>query len=692
MPGIPYSLNDRVVEEGEVAFLGLASRMNPVSLPPGLVQMSQNMRFDRGTAQTRLGAARVGDDIPEPTPLSLPFPLASDVSISSITRVGTTATATATAHGFVTTDYINVRGADQEEYNGDFIVTVVDADTFTYTMDADPGADATGTLLANPGPVVLNDYAAGIFAGAGFSDPTTGRDRIALFGVAQAYVFQSDTLIATVAYPGNETILPAYELCIEQAFGDLFLFRYNPEFVPFAASSITRTSTTATVTAVGHGLASGQRVRITGPDQIEYAIEHDITVVDADTFTFPVPNTVATPATGGPIRVVRVLPPLRWNGAAAAFVATAAGVHPTGASFRNLPAAPFAVYWQNQLVAPYGRDEILISDILDLDTYDPLLKSFRSNAGSADYIVAIHPWIESSFLVFMRRSIYVARIVLDDDGTALDPALSRLDLLTDEVGCVARQSVVTAGTSVFFLSDAGLYRLDTQLDLKLRGNTRPLSDPVDDIFRRIDPARAAKSQGVYWRNRYYLLTSLVPEDGGEADEALIIFNTLTDNWESVDSFTVDLGWLFVGLWQGDYRLLAASRTGRLMLLEELEGGDAEPSGDALSPIAATFRTRRYVHGNMADKRLLRTRISAHLPPGAAFRVSSNLRDADQFSSLGVITNTRSTHNDISVRLPIRRLGHFAEIEIDTLAGRPEIRQLLVDASIRLANLATRTTE
>lgn len=65
-----------------------------------------------------------------------------------------------------------------------------------------------------------------------------------------------------------------------------------------AVTSITRSSSTATATAVAHGAATGDFVFNTGANQAEYNGLHQITVTDADHFTFQVTGTPATPATG----------------------------------------------------------------------------------------------------------------------------------------------------------------------------------------------------------------------------------------------------------------------------------------------------------------------------------------------------------------------------------------------------------
>jgi hypothetical protein len=65
---------------------------------------------------------------------------------ATATHVTTTATVTANGHGFSNSDTIKVQGADQPEYNGNFVITNVTTNTFDYTMTADPGTNATGTL------------------------------------------------------------------------------------------------------------------------------------------------------------------------------------------------------------------------------------------------------------------------------------------------------------------------------------------------------------------------------------------------------------------------------------------------------------------------------------------------------------------------------------------------------------------
>lgn len=75
-------------------------------------------------------------------------------TITTLTSITTTATATVTGHGFISGQSVRVSGATQTNYNVQATITVVDANTFTYTIVATT-SPATGS------PVVLDAVAAG---------------------------------------------------------------------------------------------------------------------------------------------------------------------------------------------------------------------------------------------------------------------------------------------------------------------------------------------------------------------------------------------------------------------------------------------------------------------------------------------------------------------------------------------------
>jgi len=74
---------------------------------------------------------------------ALNFPYDATVTATSS---GTTATVTHTAHGLSSNDYVQITGANENNYNGSFQITVTGVNTYTYTMPGTGGSPATGTL------------------------------------------------------------------------------------------------------------------------------------------------------------------------------------------------------------------------------------------------------------------------------------------------------------------------------------------------------------------------------------------------------------------------------------------------------------------------------------------------------------------------------------------------------------------
>lgn len=74
--------------------------------------------------------------------------LGSKVTLTNLTRAGSTATATSASHGFSNGQYVTIAGATPAGYNGTYLISNVATNTFDYTMVADPGASGSGTITA----------------------------------------------------------------------------------------------------------------------------------------------------------------------------------------------------------------------------------------------------------------------------------------------------------------------------------------------------------------------------------------------------------------------------------------------------------------------------------------------------------------------------------------------------------------
>lgn len=74
---------------------------------------------------------------------------AQSINITSLTRTGTTATATtASDHILATGQQVVMAGANETDYNGTFTIIVTAANKFTYTVSGSPTTPATGTITA----------------------------------------------------------------------------------------------------------------------------------------------------------------------------------------------------------------------------------------------------------------------------------------------------------------------------------------------------------------------------------------------------------------------------------------------------------------------------------------------------------------------------------------------------------------
>ena len=692
------ALESPVQRDGDAGFIGFASRLNPLTLPAGMLQDSVNMRLDRGVAQTRKGSKRLTDTIGTTgAPLTLDFTLGADVAVSSITRSSTTATVTATAHGFTTGDQVNIRGANETDYNGDFIVTVTDANTFTYTVSGSPTTPATGTIVANNGPEVRDSYDGGLYAAGVFASQNydNANEYIVLAGSDSATLWRQGQSPVAKTYPTSpaEKIEGTDTVSIVQAFDRLYILREADRTVSgweqklTTASGITVSSTTATVNVTAHGYPAGARVRIEGSTTPAFdGHEYDIASSSTNSFTITVPSGTATHAAAG-IKVRRTKPPIYWDGGSGNFVRASAGVPAEGVTYKRMRSVGWASYIQNRLIIPDGRDQVAISDYLDSDLYDPFWQSFRAGAGGGDFVVAVHPWVEGSALVFCRKSIWLATLAqlpsTDGSSFAIDTAVAKLELVTNEIGCSARNTIVTAGQFVFFLSDAGIYRLDSRLDLKLRGDTMPLSEPIADLFGTVVQSRVEKSAFGIWHNNRYLVALPTSTDPLDGNQLVIAWNALNNQWEYRDIYpsSASVNQILVGTYDNQRRVFSIPRSGNLYLLEQEDNAQDDNAVNAgTSPVTGSIKTRRYGFGDMHSKRFLRTIADVVIPAGASVSTKISTINPDTETIVGTLTNATAGPEDYNMKTPVRYKAHSAEVIYETSGGRPEIRSASIEAS------------
>jgi hypothetical protein len=230
-------------------------------------------------------------------------------AISSLTSSAGLATVTSFNHGFATGDTARIFGVTQPDYNGTFVVEVLNASTFTYAVPNAPSSPATATrdgmkcgTILKAGAAVVSIVRKGQVAtvttaaphGLGNSTPVriagaTQPEYNGDFGVAS---FTATTFTINVA---GSPATPATGT-ITAGFSGAFSGR---ELITLTASA-----GVATAYCPSHGMTTGQTWHLGGVDDVasggavtgSYRGAKSITVTDADHFTFPVTGSPTTPA------------------------------------------------------------------------------------------------------------------------------------------------------------------------------------------------------------------------------------------------------------------------------------------------------------------------------------------------------------------------------------------------------------
>lgn len=592
------------ITEGENGFVGMQSRSNPLELPAGMVQYSQNMRLDKGIGVPRKGNKRL---------------TTSTISVENI--YGSCA--------FSTTD-----GVDK-------II-----------------------LLSGNGLYVYNT-----------SDGTTS--------VKYSY---PKTTISTVDY--YRTITATDSVCGIQANDKLYILRGQGSD-SFAITSITHSTTLATATTTAaHGLSTGNEVIITGAtSQLDYNGSYIVRVTGTNTFTYTMASAPAGNAAGSPV-FRKAKAPLVWDGSSV--TVTTQGITTTGSS--SIPTSDFGIYFQNRLIFKTDRDRIACSNYFSFDAWDLDFAQFKINLGANDYITGFCPWQEDKFIIFQRNSIYYAYTGTTYTAGAAPAADAFVKSLTSEFGCSARRSIVNAGEYIFFLSDNGVYLLNPTLDLKLLGNTTPLSDPISDIMARINVNYVKNAIGKFFNNRYYLA---VPLDESTRNNAVLVYSMLNKAWESVDTFPTGfyVDEMVVGLYGNAKNVYYINTEYGIFSSETITGDELGistglhlpfvlPSTLALSfvnyPVDGQLLTRRYFGNTFSPKRFSTAQVDLKMASGDSMQINAVVTNPD--STTNVYSFSSLTDNDYTKRFKLVKRGFGLDMQFLSITGRPNFRGLRVTAT------------
>ena len=654
------SRDDRVAKDGDIGFVGFNNRLRPDQLAQGMLADAQNIRLDRNNeAQVRKGIELIS------------APIATGVS----------------------------------------------ALTLPFTLP-------TAGQIGNGTTAILDDDSVNaIYGSCAFSDPNAESSQYIIFASNnKAVAINLSTLVETdIAYPAVTNVSQPVDMI--QAFNKVFIFRDGQTALEWDGSF----SGTPAFTKVESGTYSQpQMYTVSMPDVVSTDGLVSFTIAGDVTADLPVDSKIRVYSTtdehfdgtvdeeylvtssvydGSTETVVKsYMPVVDHTGQGHAGDSVTIGKQVSvGGGFSHMPAPPFAIYHQRRLIMPYKfnveaandtftsrgiLDEVIASDILDSDTYDKIYAQYRFNAGTSDFIVGLHSFAEDSLLVFNRNSLHIVQ-----NTTSLEAASVRL--LTNEVGCVARKSIVQVGNQVIFLSDNGVYGTQFLDEYNLRGTETPLSEPINETIKQINKEAWSDSVAVYFDNRYYLA---VPVNGSTSNNAILVFNFLNKQWESVDKIddaNFHVSNLIVAGEGDDRGVYITNDIGGLHKLDSrVDGVDriiTQAGGTQTSPsIPASVTTRQYTLGTMDRKRWKEFDIHVQSSDSNAsnFDISIETENPDANLTLGSLSSYNGSDlavgEDISIRGRIgNQRGYGLQLTINNTSGRPRFRALEVQGGLAM---------
>lgn len=396
--------------------------------------------------------------------------------------------------------------------------------------------------------------------------------------------------------------------------------------------------------------------------------------------------------------------PLKWDLNVTIIALASAGV---GVEFPNCTGL---LYYANRMIA-LGKfhletnplrnyDTISVSNFLDFNDWDAL-DAFTINNGSNDQVIGVSPWTLNEFLVFMRNSIFYVNVgsnrYVTGDALSND---SYVKTLATDIGCSARKSVVQAGGGVFFLSDNGVYFLQPQPasaeSMKLLTMADPISAPIDDVIQRINRNYAHRAVATYWNNRYYLA---VPLDGSVDNNAILVYNFILKQWESVDTYPAgfDVFDFIIAKKDNQRRMYIADTDQGIFLAEQLNYDEYGVStGEPIlpfylpatlsalaftqNPINAVLKTRRYSFNSIGDKRFSTAEVEMVTDAGSQIQTTAEIFNPDVVSVID--TFGAQFTEDSARRNGIRKIGTGIQLQFNSSNLRPSIRSAYIYATVQ----------
>ena len=169
------------------------------------------------------------------------------------------------------------------------------------------------------------------------------------------------------------------------------------------------------------------------------------------------------------------------------------------------------------------RNTLYASDILDPSVWDAS-NSIVVNADDGDEITAIVQFYQNRIIVFKKRRVF--QVTIPPDATSAADWI--VELISNNVGCVASQTAVQVNSDVFFLADDGLRSVVRSASDDFTTVGLPISEIVKDVIQDINTAEIGIAAALFYDNRYFLA---IPTGANDYNDTLLVYNTVLQAFE-----------------------------------------------------------------------------------------------------------------------------------------------------------------
>jgi hypothetical protein len=260
--------------------------------------------------------------------------------------------------------------------------------------------------------------------------------------------------------------------------------------------------------------------------------------------------------------------------------------------------------------------------------------------------------------------------------------------------------------SVFFLSGAGVFALEPQIDVQLIANTFPLSKNIQKYVDLIDVNNSYKAVGQIFAGRYYLSVPIVLD--GVSRISVFVYNLNNKSWESVDTYPIGfhIDNILVARFGSQRKLFFLDNKNGLFLAEELDVDQfGKTRGAKKLPQWVTFylneyefdfsniqmfaKTRQMDFGTLQQKRFVSCEFYANYGLDGAIKITANTINPDTTYMADI--STASNGEELTRAFPLRKKGTAIEYELTSLQGRPSVYSIVTEATAEGRDLKSETS-